>query len=97
MPADVLLTLVNLWAAWRADGAARGWWLAAAFAALADRAVTFSYFISAMVGLMRAADSSESVAAATRWWTLNYLRHAIVLAAWLAALKAFALFHQRPG
>lgn len=92
-----LLTLANLFGAWRAAGAVRGWWLAAALAALADRAVTFSYFIPAMVGLMRAADSPESVAAATRWWTLNYLRHAIVLAAWLASLKAFALFHQQQG
>ncbi len=92
-----LLTLVNLFAAWRAGGAVRGWWLAAALAALADRVITFSYFIPAMVGLMRAADSPESVAAAIRWSTLNYLRHAIVLAAWLASLKAFALFHERSG
>jgi hypothetical protein len=32
---------------------------------------------------------------ANRWWNLNYLRHAIVLAAWLAALKTFAVFHQQ--
>jgi hypothetical protein len=86
-----LLTLANLFFAWRATGAVRGWWLAAAFAALADRLFTFSYFIPTMIGLMRAHDSPESVATATRWRNLNYLRNAIVLAAWLAALKAFAL------
>jgi hypothetical protein len=85
-----LLTLANLFFAWRSTGAVRGWWLAAALAALADRVFTFSYFIPTMVGLMRAPDSPESVATATRWANLNYLRHAIVLAAWLAALKAFA-------
>jgi hypothetical protein len=34
---------------------------------------------------------------ANRWSNLNYLRHAIVLAAWLAALKTFAVFHQQRG
>ena len=92
-----LLTLANLLAAWRASGTVRGWWLAAALAALADRAFTFSYFIPTMVGLMGAPDSPESAAAATRWWTLNYLRHAIVLTAWLASLQTFALFHQQQG
>ena len=89
-----LLTLANLFVAWRADGTVRGWWLAAACAALADRLFTFSYFIPTMVGLLGAPDSPESVAVASRWWTLNYLRHAIVLAAWLASLKTFALFHR---
>lgn len=91
-----LLALANLFAARRAAGAVRAWWLAAALAALADRAFTFSYFIPAMVGLMDAADSPQSVAAAIRWSALNDLRHAIVLTAWLASLKAFALFHRRP-
>ncbi|MGE4053417.1 MAG: DUF1772 domain-containing protein [Vicinamibacterales bacterium] len=90
-----LLTLANLFAAWRSSGALRRWWLAAGFMALADRLFTFAYFIPAMVWLMAAPESPESIAAATRWWTLNYLRHAIVLAAWLASLKAFALFHQQ--
>ena len=92
-----LLTLANLFAAWRASGSVRGWWLAAALAALADRAFTFSYFIPTMVGLMGATDSPASVAAATRWSNLNYLRHAIVLAAWLASLRAFSLFHEQRG
>ena len=37
-----LLTLANLFAAWRAAGTVRGWWLAAALAALAERAFTFA-------------------------------------------------------
>ena len=90
-----LLTLANLFAAWRAAGPVRGWWLAAGLIALADRVFTFSYFIPTMVGLMGAADSPASVAAATRWSHLNYVRHAIVLAAWLASLKAFSLLYQQ--
>jgi hypothetical protein len=92
-----LLTLANLSAAWRSSGAVRGWWLAAGLAALADRAFTFGYFIPTMVWLMKAADSAEAVALATRWRNLNYLRHASVLAAWLMALEAFALLRQRAG
>src|SRR5437667_3292402 len=92
-----LLTLANLFVAWRATGPVRWWWLAAGLAALADRAFTFSYFIPTMVGLMRAGDSPSSVAAATGWWNLNYVRHAVVLVAWLAALQAFALVYQQRG
>jgi hypothetical protein len=92
-----LLTLANLIVASRAAGPERWWWLAAGLAALADRALTFSYFVPTMVGLMRAADSPSSVAAATRWRNLNYARHATVLVAWLAALRAFALFYQQRG
>jgi hypothetical protein len=92
-----LLTLANLFAGWKASGAARSWWLAAALVVLVDRVLTFSYFIPTMVGLMSAADSPASVAAATRWANLNYLRHALVLGGWLAALKAFALLYQARG
>jgi hypothetical protein len=46
---------------------------------------------------MRAANSPGSVAVATRWSGLNYVRHAMVLVAWLTALKAFALFYQQRG
>ena len=90
-----LLTVANLVAAWQASGAARAWWLAAALAATADRAFTFSYFIPTMVRLMNATDSPDSVMAATRWSNLNYVRHAIVLFAWLASLRTFALVHEQ--
>jgi len=92
-----LLTLANLYAAWGSSGGVRGWWLAAGMAALADRVLTFSYFIPTMVGLMKAADSPRAVVTATRWKNLNYLRHAVVLAAWLASLKTFALLYQHGG
>ena len=37
---------------------------------------------------MKEADSPESAAIAVHWGQLNYLRHALVLAAWLASLRA---------
>lgn len=91
-----LLTVANLFYAWHAPGGVRAWWLAAALAALADRLFTFVYFIPTMVRLMDMPDSPAAVATATRWLLLNYVRHALVLAAWLAALKTFALLHQQP-
>lgn len=40
-----LITLANLFAARRADGELRRWWLRAVTAALGDRVFTFAYFI----------------------------------------------------
>jgi hypothetical protein len=90
-----LLTLASLFEASRASGPLRKWWLAAALAAVADRAFTFAYFIPAMVGLMAATDSPASVAAATRWSDLNYVRLAILAIAWLTSLKALSAFSEQ--
>ena len=89
-----LLTFASLLAAWPGHGGFRVWWLASALAALGDRVFTFAYFIPTMVRLMRAPDSPESVAVATWWRNLNYLRHAIVLLAWLMSLQAFSLLYR---
>jgi hypothetical protein len=91
------LTIVNLWAAWQSGGALRTWWLTAAIAALGDRIFTFSYFIPRMVGLLTAADSPEARARSLRWAHLNYVRQALVLVAWIAALQSFALLSLRSG
>jgi hypothetical protein len=88
-----LITLANLAAAWLTRGPERHWWLGAALAALVDRVLTFSYFVPTMLKLMREEGLAESqaTALALQWANLNYVRLAIVLAAWLAALKAFSL------
>jgi hypothetical protein len=88
-----LLTLASLAAVWWTQGAMRYWWLFAALAALADRIFTFSYFIPTMLKLMRDETSSaNSVALALQWVNLGYVRHALALIAWVAALKAFSLW-----
>lgn len=92
-----LLTFAVLYAAWNGTGVIRDWCMAAGIAALTDRLFTFAYFIPTMVRLMRMEDSVTAVSAAKRWHRLNYLRHAIVLTAWLLALKAFAVFYQQSG
>ena len=94
-----LLTVANLIAAWRSRGPVRVWWLAASMLALADRAFTFTYFIPAMVNLMQNQNlpGPAALAAVSQWVSLNYLRHAIVIAALLTALKAFAVFYKTEG
>jgi hypothetical protein len=88
-----LLTLANLILAWRARGPIRLWWLGAAVVALIDRVFTFTYFVPTMVNLMsdESLSQAQAVATASRWGQLNYLRHVVVLVAWLLALKAFSL------
>jgi hypothetical protein len=86
-----ILTFASLALAWRAGSAAEVWWLAAASLAAIERLATAGYFIPVMVRLMRAADTPDVVVAATRWSRLNVLRHVLVLAAWLASLRAFEL------
>ena len=86
-----VLTLTSLALAWRAGDAAHAWWLAAAALAAIERLATAGYFIPVMIRLMRAADAPDVVAVATRWSRLNALRHVLVLAAWLASLRAFEL------
>ena len=88
-----LLTLASLVAAWQTPGARGAWWLGAAVITLVERIMTFSFFIPTMLKLQRGQISPESKvkAIASRWVNLNYVRAALNLAAWIAALQAFSL------
>jgi hypothetical protein len=85
-----LLALANAWLAWQAIGAARPWWLAAVALTLVERGLTFGYFIPTMLRLLRLPDSPAAAADAARWAAAGHLRHALLLAAAVAALAAFA-------
>jgi hypothetical protein len=86
-----LLTIANLVAGWRSVDPVRVWWLAAAGVAVAERALTFSYFIPTMIGLMEMTDSASSVAMASRWMHVNQIRHLLVLTAWLLAMRTLSM------
>jgi hypothetical protein len=88
-----LLTVVNLWAAWRSKGKIRTWWLTACFLIVAERLFTFLYFIPTMLELMQdhGMSQSDATAMALEWANLNYFRHAIVFLAWIAALRALSM------
>jgi hypothetical protein len=88
-----LLTLASLVAAWQTPGERGSWWLAAAGTTLVERVITFAYFIPTMLKLQGGRISPELnvKAVALRWVRLNYVRAALSLGAWIAALKAFSL------
>lgn len=94
-----LLTLVSLIVAWWTPDPVRGWWLSAAAAALADRVMTFTYFIPTMIKLLRgeAFGQSEATAKAQQWVRLGFVRHAATLVAWLAALMALSMTGKAGG
>jgi hypothetical protein len=93
-----LITLLNLVVALRSSGPARPIWLAGIALGLLERVFTFTYFIPQMLELMSGdLAQAEAVALAQRWHSLNYVRHALLVATWGAALKAFALFYTSRG
>jgi hypothetical protein len=94
-----LLALGNAIAAWLDRGPRRPWWLGAVAIVVVERVATFAYFIPAMVRLMGAEGlaRAEVQAALSQWLFLNHGRHALTLAAWLAALKALSLRGDHDG
>jgi hypothetical protein len=92
-----LLTLANLFAGWRAPMILRRWWLGTAAIALVERGLTLGYFVPTMIRLMQAENSPTATSSAIQWAHLNNLRHFLVLAAWLAALKTFSLLYTHRG
>ncbi|GEL70867.1 DUF1772 domain-containing protein [Myxococcus virescens] len=92
-----LLTLASLYFASQATGALRVWWLGAALAALADRLLTFSYFIPTMLRLLEAPDNAAAVETAVTWVRMNHLRHVLSAGAWFSALQALSWLRWKGG
>jgi hypothetical protein len=88
-----LLVLTNLLVAWQAQSPRREWWMVAAAITLIERIGTFSYFIPTAITPMQTEGPSgpEVETMATHWIQLDYVRAALSLAGWLAALKALSL------
>jgi hypothetical protein len=88
-----LLTVANLVAAWGSQGQRHEWWLGAALITLVERITTFSYFIPTAIRLMSAETlpPAKVEAMASRWMAINYVRAALGLIGWLAALKTFSI------
>lgn len=91
-----LLALASLIVSLRQRGSLRKFWVAAALVALAERAFTFAYFIPNMLILMeRDLPEVEALRLAEQWAALNYVRHALTLAALLLLLSIFSKFHEK--
>ena len=87
------LTLTGCLAAWSPETARERWWLLGAGVMLVERIGTFGYFIPELLKLLRPERlTGERAAQAARAWTrLNYIRAALAVAGWLAALRALSL------
>jgi len=92
IPLTVLIAVSLVAARW-APPTVRSWWFIACAVAVIERIMTFAYFIPTMITLMREGALSEAAAAskARQWVMLGYVRLAVTLIAWLAALKALSL------
>lgn len=91
-PFTGVISLLNGIAAWLATGPQRTWWLISSATAVFVVAITFAYFVPVLLRLPKASSIQPDVL--TRmvrlWVRLNWLRFALLLTAWLAALKAFS-------
>lgn len=88
-----LLTLINLVLAWQSQLPGQAWWLAAALITLLERISTFSFFIPTIIKLQTTDQlaSTQINRLIGLWIGVNYVRNALTLLAWGAALLAFSL------
>ena len=83
-----LLTLAGLALSWHPHGDRQHWWHLAAVIILVERISTFAYFIPTMIRLQRATEGATIAARLALWSRLNYVRNALALIGWIAALTA---------
>jgi hypothetical protein len=99
-PVVFLLALVNFVVAWRHDGPARPWWLAASAYFVLMSISTYGYFVPTMLSMMYRAEtySPEQLTRTIRLWiALSNFRMIFAVPAWLAAVKALTLLGPRVG
>lgn len=91
-PATALIAVVNLILALMSAGPRRAWWIAGAASGVAVLVATFAYFVPVLLSLSRMSELPEAAARAKvrTWVALNYVRAAVLVAAWIASLKAFS-------
>lgn len=92
-PLTGIICLLNVILALLARTDNRSWWLTASILGIAVIVVTFAYFVPVLLTLPESSGQPpEEVKRRVQLWVrLNYVRAAVLIVAWLAALKAFAL------
>lgn len=92
-PLTIALALLNVFAAARAKGRARGWWLGAAALELLVSALTWTYFAPELVSLTHGTLTPvDTESRALAWASLNGGRIALEAFAFLLALAAFSRY-----
>jgi hypothetical protein len=91
-PTTALIAVVNLILALLSTGPRRPWWVAGSAGGVAVLLATFVYFVPVLFSLPRLNELPQADAAAKvrMWVTLNYVRAVVLVAAWIASLKAFS-------
>jgi hypothetical protein len=91
-PAVGLLSIAALLTGWRTGPEHRAWLLAATLTSFVMTVITFAYFVPTLIGLMKSspdeADAARVASKARLWAALNWVRVAVLIAAWLCALRA---------
>jgi hypothetical protein len=92
-----LLTITSAISIRYTKGSLRKWWGISTGAAVIDRMMTFGYFVPTMIGLMEHGNSADSeiVKSAILWSDFNYVRIAVVLIAWITAMKALTVYYSK--
>jgi hypothetical protein len=94
-PAVGLLSVAALLTGWQTGPEHRAWLLAATLTSFVMVLITFAYFVPTLIGLMKSRpddDAAARVASKARLWaTLNWVRVAVLIAAWLCALRALQI------
>lgn len=87
-----LLGLLNLIAAWRSRMTRRQWWLAGAGGIVTIVAVTFLYFVPALMGFEATREGGDATLAASvhRWVLLNWVRAVVYVTSWFCLLYAYS-------
>jgi hypothetical protein len=86
-----LVSIANLFPAWRSTGMRRRWWLFGAGLTVLVIISTFGYFVPTLLKIHGRDLPAGEVIAMTNWWVrLNWLRAALVFIAWVATLRAFS-------
>ena len=94
-PAIGLLSIATLISGWRTRPEHRKWLVAATASALIVVVATFVYFVPTLIELMTAgpdgANATRIAEKAHLWVTLNWVRAAVYIAAWLCGLRALTV------
>jgi len=93
-PLQGLLAIVNIVIAWRYNGEAHLFWLAAAWLVLLGRVITFIFFVPPMLKKFMQPErvpQGKLQQLVQRWTTLSPIRLPLELLAWFLAMWAFHL------
>jgi len=93
-PLQALLAILNLVLAWQYTGNAHAAWLTAALIIVANRVITFTYFVPTMVRKFEhpeKLDAARLKKAVSLWTSLSPFRVGVEFVAWVTAMYAFVL------